>query len=787
MTKKFILFFLFMFCSATLAAINLSNNTFNIQKANKTLNELSIYIASKQTTVDSLQKAINTLANLQVGAKTCINETQDEINTINKQQKEMELKGKAPKEMASVQKYLKNKKVGFMLQQSECRLFMLRSDETISVLSKKTKVLSTKKLFKLTPSFLSKIAASKILLKSLHNDFNTKLFFKFSGLKELNQLLPLILFGCLLLIGVFGSIQAKKTFDRHISKTQKSVSSFFDRLELTIFHISKQYIVLLTLACILALFFSILGMLYNQISYLMLISYGLLALTIILVVIQFLFYPVHEEKAISDIHSRIANPLVTRLNVFSWLCFFGFIIYIILRDQPIPLSVTDFLRTIFITLFAISLISILWLINRFPKILQQHKILQISINILLSLVFFTILVAEWLGYIYLVSYILRGIILTLLFGLLAWVSYRVLIGLLKFVSEQPRFRQYLHLKKNKTMPEIIWFGLIAFILIWGWYLLSLLKIWGLSEVDFRLLTYSLIEGFKIAHIKIVPLKILSAFLLFTILFALIRWFRAFIENRYHADKTVDTIIAYVSVSISILVALLVAGINFAGLAIIAGALSVGIGFGLQNIVNNFVSGIILLVERPIKLGDRVRVGNIEGFVRRISIRATQIQTLALSYLVVPNSELISKAVTNLTLYNTYSRLGVSVGVAYNSDVELVKKLLLEIANAHPDVVSEDLALQPQVYFTTFEKSVLNFNLYFTIRNVNLKYKIPSEINSSISKIFKHNNIDIAYPQMDIHIKDGAKEPQVTAVPHHKVTVVPHKEVNSPNPNTEQKN
>ena len=171
-----------------------------------------------------------------------------------------------------------------------------------------------------------------------------------------------------------------------------------------------------------------------------------------------------------------------------------------------------------------------------------------------------------------------------------------------------------------------------------------------------------------------------------------------------ARDALAAIVGYIGFVLATLFALLLAGVNFAGLAIIAGALSVGIGFGLQNIVNNFVSGIILLIERPIKLGDRIIVGGTEGYVRKISMRFTQIETSQKSDVIIPNSELISQQVINLMYRNDYSRITLPISVTYGTDTELLKSVLLEVAQKNSAVIHNYPANEAKVEFKQFGAS-----------------------------------------------------------------------------------
>jgi small-conductance mechanosensitive channel len=186
-------------------------------------------------------------------------------------------------------------------------------------------------------------------------------------------------------------------------------------------------------------------------------------------------------------------------------------------------------------------------------------------------------------------------------------------------------------------------------------------------------------------------------------------------------------------------------------------LSVGIGFGLQAIVNNFVSGLILLFERPIKTGDWIIVGNTEGYVKRISIRSTMIQTFDRADVIVPNSDLIANQVTNWMLYDPRGRIRVPVSVAYGSDTEKVRELLLEIANTHPEVITDGTSPTPRVLFLQFGDSSLNFELRCHIRNIDMRRIVMSDINFAIDKAFREHGVEIPFPQRDVHIRDWPDE------------------------------
>ena len=195
-----------------------------------------------------------------------------------------------------------------------------------------------------------------------------------------------------------------------------------------------------------------------------------------------------------------------------------------------------------------------------------------------------------------------------------------------------------------------------------------------------------------------------------------------------------------------------AGFDFGNVAIIAGALSVGIGFGLQNIVNNFVSGLILLFERPIRKGDWIEVGGTEGVVKDIQIRSTVIQTFDRSDVIVPNSELISGQVTNWVLSSQSGRAVIPVGVAYGTDTEKVRTILMAIAEENTDVVKAGSMPKPIVLFRAFGDSSLDFELRVFLHNVDNRLSIISDINFAIDKAFREEDIEIPFPQRDLHVK-----------------------------------
>jgi small-conductance mechanosensitive channel len=215
---------------------------------------------------------------------------------------------------------------------------------------------------------------------------------------------------------------------------------------------------------------------------------------------------------------------------------------------------------------------------------------------------------------------------------------------------------------------------------------------------------------------------------------------------------VGNIVRMVFLALGLIIILQTTGINLSSLTVLFGALGIGVGFGLQGVTNNFVSGIILLLERPIKVGDRIEVGNVNGDVINISPRATTIVTNDNIAIIVPNADFISSKVVNWSYTNRNVRFNFPVGVSYGSDPEQVRSVLLEVARAHHGVLKEP---GPSVLFDSFGDSALNFVLRVWTRDFStVPGVLRSELYFAISRAFKEQGIEIPFPQRDLHIKSG---------------------------------
>jgi small-conductance mechanosensitive channel len=266
------------------------------------------------------------------------------------------------------------------------------------------------------------------------------------------------------------------------------------------------------------------------------------------------------------------------------------------------------------------------------------------------------------------------------------------------------------------------------------------------------------DGFKVGGLTISISDIGFAILLYLLVMSATRFAQRALEERIlpqtrfdaGVQNSIKAATGYVGIVIASMIAISALGLDLSNLALIAGAFSVGIGFGLQNIVNNFVSGLILLAERPIKVGDWVVIGPHEGNVRHINVRSTEIETVQRASVIVPNSDLLSNALVNRTHKSSLGRIEIKLGVAYGCDTEAVRQALLDVAAAEPRVLAHPA---PYVLFRAFGDSTLDFELRVFLADIEAGIFVKSDLHFAIDRLFRERDIEIPFGQTDIHLRD----------------------------------
>ncbi len=276
--------------------------------------------------------------------------------------------------------------------------------------------------------------------------------------------------------------------------------------------------------------------------------------------------------------------------------------------------------------------------------------------------------------------------------------------------------------------------------------------------------------YQLFELNQTPVTLLTLSLFFILLLSLLLFSRfiqrtilkktfAYLNLDPGTSYTFSRIIHYLILVIGLTIAFQFVGIDFSGLAVIFGFLSVGIGFGLQNITSNFIAGLILLVERPIQVGDRVTVNDINGDVQEINIRSTTIRSERNISIIVPNSDFVSSSVLNWSHYDQRVRMEIDVGVSYNSDLQTVLRCLKEVAIENKEVLTSP---EPEALLLSFGDSSWNLQLRAWIPNPKRYRNVLSDLNCAIVESFRKNGVEIPFPQRDLHIRSSLPIPVVDA-------------------------
>ncbi len=388
----------------------------------------------------------------------------------------------------------------------------------------------------------------------------------------------------------------------------------------------------------------------------------------------------------------------------------------------------------------------------------QGLSLSSKLSLLIGLASLVVLMFSLCGYVKLSEYIFNRFFVSIAFIGVGYIFQKFIFVLFHQVMNKKFWNKNLRLTKNKITRIEYLFNFLTIPFVAGFVILCILAVWGVS-VDIMIQNIKKIFlGFDIGGMHVSPSSIVLGVVAFFIthnLFKLIKTSLA--EGKlgevFDLDigirTSVAALIGFIGTILALIVALSVMGGSLKGLAIAAGALSLGAGLGLQNVVNNFVSGIILLFERPFKIGDWILVDQYEGIVKQINMRSTQLETFNKSNVIIPNATLLSNSLINMTYKSKQSRVDLLIGVDYNSDIELVKQTLLECAKETKGVL---MVPAPYVAFMELAANSLNFRLSFYISDVNNRLSTQTAVYTLIVEKFREKDINIPFPQRVLHIQ-----------------------------------
>jgi potassium efflux system protein len=400
-----------------------------------------------------------------------------------------------------------------------------------------------------------------------------------------------------------------------------------------------------------------------------------------------------------------------------------------------------------------------------PAWVRRPEVMQALRGLVLFLLT-VILLADLLGFHNLSHYLAQGTTWTGLAAILFWLLWLAAAAILhhglhpetgwapRRYPEQQELLQRLY-GMGRWLLSIL---LAAVVVLWS------LQSWGIKPEALAWAGQWVTRGPTLGPVRLTTLNLGGAVLAIYLGILLSRVLRSLMAIKIFphtglepgVQYTIATSLHYVVLILAGMVALNILGFPLTNLALVAGALGVGIGFGLQNIVNNFISGLVLLFERPIKVGDMLVIDGQWGTVREIRVRSTIFETFDRYVLIIPNSELVSGKVLNWTHYGQgISRLTLKVGVSYGSDVRQVTQLLTELCQANPRVVAEP---PPQIYFAVYGDSSLDFTIWVFVKTPADRIPATHELNSAIFETFRQHGIEIPFPQRDLHIKEWPGEP-----------------------------
>ena len=449
--------------------------------------------------------------------------------------------------------------------------------------------------------------------------------------------------------------------------------------------------------------------------------------------------------------AHLATRIVYALGV---LIAFDFLSRILLSNNFLSLnsySVSSLLVILTLSLLVFRLSRLLS--NSLAELkLSENK--RMILRILVSVATYASLVAPFVtifGFFEAGRYLIVNLSITFfLFGV-SYVLYDLFINIFRAISLFSNSEAINQGDEEKSfLPILVASGIVLI------NLPLIFLIWGGRLAELEIFWDKLNEGYSLGSTQINLSGFVSLIVIFIFGYLVTKFLQGILRDNVlpktklevGGQKALVSGFGYIGNILAGLLAVSLVGLDLSSLAIIAGALSVGLGFGMQTVVSNFVSGIILLVERPIQEGDWIEVSGYSGTVQKISVRATHLETLDKAIVVVPNSAIITGTVLNWMHGDKNGRVSVPVEVAYGTDPEKVKKLLLTIASKHVQVLDEP---EPQVVFRGFGESALQFELRAYI-DTKFGLYVKSEINFEIAKAFEKNKIEIPFPQRDVNIR-----------------------------------
>lgn len=771
--RLFMYAILFIFCqtafaippatSVTAAVPTLSKqaNTFDIKEANKEFDKLNIKLSTENLRLETLSHAIKTLNKLIANANDCVETNEKRISTLDEQiQQSVNSSGtnanatplpaaSAPvvdaNKSAADLVYLNTERKKLTSQLSQCRLFSIRAKEAVDAYTTAIAKLKHEETFARGLPLWSIVKETQ----ALSND---------TPLISANMAWP----AKLLSPWIWGIMVASSVLIASLCmlllRRQKWVTRY---MRIRSFQISTLFIFSVFLLCCMIMgqlkFFATPNQAATTLPLQLMNIISLYVFGLLIITLLFTVKWVRAFFCWYSLDSSFFKSLTIFLFSFYSLAFLAKLLakQMTMNSLYWQLGMSIFLLAVLAT--ATYFVYYFCHAHKHIPFIKSHYRLIRRVS---ALLFMGCAAIDILGYHSLAKHLTFGFISTFAVVFFAWLCNQAInklyIASTHFGVWHNKINALFGYKTHQTPTELFILKITLELCIVASALYLITHFWGYANYYVESVYRQFLLGFHFGNFTFYPTRIVAGVIVFCVLYLLCRALSTRLtkeqpfEEEEETQVAIVSILSYIGFAVALVTGLLIAGFNFTGLAIIAGALSVGIGLGLQSIVNHFVSGIILLIEKPVKPGDRIRVDNIEGIVKKIRVRSTQITTSAREDVIIPNSDLITRPVTNFMYSDKHLSIGCTVTVAYGTDPRLVHDLLLQAAK-HDEII-KNARHKPTVFLNAFGENGFIFQVWFLIKDGNHKSNVKSAIHFEIERLFREHHIQFAFPQRDIHVK-----------------------------------
>ena len=734
-----------LLCSINTVYAVAQTKTIDIELATKQLNDINRQLSEQKINYSILYVASNTLHVLQSQADTCVTSSADTLRQIDEILKEI---GVMPATALIQDNSYYHSLVGERERAAEqlaaCGFVRFQSQKTLKKMNEELANLGVNDMLERTPSLWRKFDLTFFSQISI----DPQIVYLYSGVGQLSpaQRIALPFVFC---FGLIVAALGRLWFTNLLSKKEKKWFPF------ALIRVFKQYLPAVLPFAFLSIFLHLALKYVSRMSSSALLIDALFFYFLALAIVK-IYATVIAVKS-KWLNEQVVGMIVRRVHVLIFLIFLGTVVSIVFgREQPISPVIIDLITAIYITVLTLSFLWVSWIVfqSHFFKT-KVSRLFVVLIKVLFWVVFTILIVFAWCGYEHLALFFIPNLIATLIVITIFFRGSFFLSHVYATLSEPHqrasiKLRLALGIKSEKKLIELFVIRIIFNIGLGLYTAFALLKIWDVPNYYIDVYITSMTSGIYIFGIKIIPVRVLRGCFMFCAILLLGRMLATYSARRHTLQEENDrqvaiaTLITYVSFSIAILVGLLIAGVNLTGFALVAGALSVGIGFGLQNLANDFVSGLILLVNKPVRPGDHVVIDATEGYVKKIRILSTQVTTLEHADVMIPNSYLINKTISDYTFRdNKFWKIKSQFVLESAKDLELAKQLMLEIAAKNTHVVQKTphqpvVLFEPTLFPSGFQFAVID--LWCIIRDVDMKHMVLSDLNFAIVDAFQKNDI-----------------------------------------------